>query len=396
MMIDETKRLQMIRASVAPTIAFGLLGACVSVVLPAVLAGPVQAGQITADEANLIISAEMFGAALATAAVSPFLARVNRTAVALFAAMIALCANITVVLQAPSYPWLAGIRFVAGIAEGTVLALAVAFIAGTRRPDRNVGFFVASHLSASTVILRLSPAAAIALGSQGGFWMLAGLATISLAAVVALPTTSQPAGAIPTTPAASGSGQSVCPAAIAAGFIGNVVFFTAAGSVWPLMVGLATGIGVPMADASGVLGNATLAGIAGALLAAWSGGIIGRRAALAVGTCVMLGSLLALANVSDLTSFAPAAIMFMASWIFLVPWYVGIVAMADPQGRAAAFSVATQYVGLALGPILAAMLHESGDYSSTLIAAGILAAIAALVMVYADRRSVAWRSSLES
>jgi len=172
---------------------------------------------------------------------------------------------------------------------------------------------------------------------------------------------------------------------VAVGLAGNVVFFTGVGSIWPLMVRLASNINVPLSTAAKILGGATLAGIVGALFAAWLALRYSRRTLLSGGTVLIVASVVALGNARDAVSFACSTMLFMGSWIFLVPPYVSILALADRLGRAAAFAMATQYGGLALGPILAALISGNGQYSPALVLGGSLAVFAALLMVYADR-----------
>jgi len=97
--------------------------------------------------------------------------------------------------------------------------------------------------------------------------------------------------------------------------------------------------------------------------------------------------MIGIAAASGFTGFAIAAVLFMASWVFLTPAYVGILAVADPQGRAAAFGMTTQYGGLALGPALAALVNSDGRYLGSIVAGFILATAAAACMIYADLKS---------
>src|SRR6185437_7627885 len=82
------------RASVVPTIAFGLTGSAVSVALPGILAGLVQSQRIGSSGADLIVAIEMSGAALATAVVSPFVGRIDRKLVAMLAAFVAFLCDV--------------------------------------------------------------------------------------------------------------------------------------------------------------------------------------------------------------------------------------------------------------------------------------------------------------
>ena len=186
---ERMQRLWNRHATVLPIILLGLTGSTVSLVLPGLLA----AAGLEESGASRVISMEMMAAALSTVLVSPFLGRVNRRWLALAAVAIALGAD----LLATRPQWAAmlpTVRFAAGLAEGTVLAVAVAYVAGTPLPDRTMAFFVASNLSMATLILRALPTAVSVFGHPGAFWTLAVLAVASF---IAGTTLSSQAGARP-------------------------------------------------------------------------------------------------------------------------------------------------------------------------------------------------------
>jgi predicted MFS family arabinose efflux permease len=98
----------------------------------------------------------------------------------------------------------------------------------------------------------------------------------------------------------------------------------------------------------------------------------------------MLVSVIALDRVNHTPGFTCCAMVFMASWMFLVPSYMGILAAADPAGRAAAFSLATQYGGLALGAGLANLLVRNDETHAILLLAGLLFGAALTMVICAD------------
>src|SRR5579883_2024496 len=116
--------LRKLRATVIPAIALGLTGSTVTVVLPNILIEATHDGRA----ASGILSAEMLGATLATALLSPFLDRTNRRVAAMLAALVALVGDV-LSTQLVSTEALGAVRLAAGVAEGAVLALAVAYVA---------------------------------------------------------------------------------------------------------------------------------------------------------------------------------------------------------------------------------------------------------------------------
>ena len=374
--------LRKLRTTVVPAIGLGLTGSTVTLVLPAILAEAVRNGRA----ASGIISAEMIGATLATALLSPFLVRTNRRVAAIVATCVALVADL-LSTQLASTGLIAAVRLAAGTAEGAVLALAVAYVAVSNAPERNVGFFVASNLLTSTLIIRALPWVVAVTHGHGGFAVLALLAFASLASAMALPPhrerRTRPSAA-PGRVAAANQPAGVSRLAIGVGLAGNIVLFTGAGSVWPSMGAVAALVHIPLGTVTHVLSDATLAGLAGALAASWFGIRFQRRPPLTGGTLLMLASFGVLGSGLGTIEFTAAAMLFMMSWIFVVPFYVGILAAADPEGRAAAFSMATQYGGMALGASLAGLLNVRNRALPLLVASAALVIIAMLMMWAAD------------
>lgn len=370
-------------ATVIPAIVLGLTGSAVSVVLPGITAEAVPTGRV----ANGIISVEMLGATLATALLSPLLGRTNRRAAALVAALVALASDL-LSIRVTTTETLVIARLLAGLAEGTALALGVAYVAVSEAAERNLGLFVAANLLTATLILRILPFVAAALGQRSAFLPLAVLAALSLVAATSLPSEgdrTNPVAVVHGDAASADMPSGISGLAIGAGLAGNIVLAAGGGTVWPAMAALGSMIHVPLATTAHILGDATMAGLAGALLAAWAASMCTRQVALTAGTLGILVSLIVLGSSDGEIGFTVAAMLFMASWIFVVPFYVAVLAAADPAGRAAAFSMATQYGGLALGASVAGLLSGRGRDFPILASGGALIVLALLLMSIANR-----------
>jgi predicted MFS family arabinose efflux permease len=357
----------------------GLTGSIVTLVLPTVLAETLPGSNLV----DRLVAMEMLGAAVATTCLPPFLGNINRRLLAIIACIATMSLDIVSLRSGSGIP-LQWVRCAAGFTEGTVLAVSVACVASSKAPERNLALFVAINLSTATIILKLLRATVAVAGHHGPFSLLVALAVMSTLAAAAIPgrgraPIDQP---LAMSPADTRSGAS--PWAVAIGLVAFVALAAGAGSVWPSMIKFASAIDIPVAAVTRILGDATLAGIAGALLAAWLGTRCTRQTIVTLGTVAMLGSVIALDNVSH-RGFTWGAMIFMASWMFLVPSYMGILAAADHAGRAAAFSLATQYGGLALGASLANLLLRSDGAHAILLASGLLFGAALVMVIYADR-----------
>lgn len=379
------------RSSIAPVIVLGLTGSVVTLVLPAILAETLPGSNLV----SRLVAVEMFGATVATACLSPFLALTNRRHLAIVAAIAATILDMIstqTLLAAP----LEFVRCAAGLAEGTVLALSVAYVASSEAPERNLALFVATNLSTATVILKLLPATVAIAGHRGPFSLFVALATLSTLASLVIPDRGKASvdRSVAMARSRSDARRRVSRWAVTVGLLAFVALAAGAGSVWPSLVRFASAIDLPVDAVTRILGDATFAGIAGALLAAWLGAICTRRTVVALGTLAMLGSVTGLGDARDTVGFACCAMVFMASWMFLVPSYMGALAAADSEGRAAAFSLATQYGGLALGAGLANFFVRSGQNRPILLVGGLLFAVAMVMVIYADRVAMSKRTSM--
>ncbi len=253
---------------------------------------------------------------------------------------------------------LAPARLLVGFAGGNLLAISLAWLADTPRPERLGGLFVASQTAAQIVAFALLPGAALrASGLDGYFLLFLGLAVLGLFCVPWVPLHGRrrlPAiRQQPITGAAEGDGKTRFRAALALCGVG--LFFLNTGAFWSYIERIGTAADLSMEAIGIALSVSGFLAFAGSLAASRLGDKISLPYALGI---AFLGQLLALGLLLiDLTPalFAFALGQFGFFWNFAMPYQLGALIRNDPSGRRVVLIGAFQSAGMAAGPQLVAL-----------------------------------------
>jgi predicted MFS family arabinose efflux permease len=102
----------------------------------------------------------------------------------------------------------------------------------------------------------------------------------------------------------------------------------------------------------------------------------------------MAGAMTALLMPFDGRVFTLVAVTFAFLWIFVIPYFMGLLAELDVTGSSASISVALQSAGLALGQLLTAAVAAQGTFRAPLLAGVIFVVLSAILMAVCSRRAV--------
>ncbi len=251
-------------------------------------------------------------------------------------------------------------RILVGFAGGNLLAIKLAWLADTARPERYGGLFVALQTLVQILAFSLLPAMVLRnSGLDGLFFFLAVIAALALPSAPWIPlhgrrreTSAQPA---PNTPEPNTiSSASILPAALA--LLGVLFFSLNTGAFWSYIERIGTAGALSLEAIGTALALSGFMACAGSLAAARLGSAISLQQAL---SAAFLGQLLALGLLlTDFTStrFTLALGLFGFFWNFALPYQLGALVRNDPTGRRVVLITAFQAAGLALGPSLVALL----------------------------------------
>jgi len=351
-------------ATLAAAVVFGIAGVAIFAILPLLIGALVDHLALSPRQSGFIASADVIGMATGNLAAFFWIRRINWRkmawlAVAVLIAVNLLCATIS------SFQVMLVLRFLAGLAAGSCLALTYAMFGGSRHPDRNYGIFLVVTLTFGAANLFVLSKLSQSFGAAVFFVDLACIAIFAALFTRFIPETASAAG-IKTVAAAESDAPSVLrgPAIIA--LIANLVYFIGQGGVWAYLerIGIANGL-----SASEVATSLSLS-----LLAAVAGALVATVVNLRLGRVVPLGSaiLLAIASVLILMWNVTFGSFLLATcvWNFVNnyghPYLLGYMAAIDRSGQYVVASAGMQTGGMGIGPAIAAMLIVGPMYTNVL------------------------------
>lgn len=179
-------------------------------------------------------------------------------------------------------------RVVAGIGEGLAIGVSFAALGLAANPDKAFAWYLVAALSVGAAVLFVMPDAQAAFGSRPLF------AFIALAAVVALLAAAyMPAGARGVAESGGTRYAINWPMALLA-LVGVLLYFVAQGAVWSYFERIGHANGIAPQTIGTTLAFSSVAGIAGALLAALLPARGGRALPLVLGSAISLISFMLL------------------------------------------------------------------------------------------------------
>jgi predicted MFS family arabinose efflux permease len=345
-------------------------------IMPAIVQGLVDALGLSQREAGLVGSANLYGASCGALLAVLLVQRLpwRAAARALLLALIVADAASALLASAPA---LIGLRFVHGVLAGTLVGVMYAVMARTGEPDRTFGVLLFVQFGLGGLGVLVLPA----LVPQYGSALLFGvLVAFSAVAIVLLPLLAPyPAPPVPERRQAQAGSRVGMPLLLTL----LAIFLFQAGNMalFPYVIGLGEAAGLERGFVTPALAASSWIGLAGAALVVWLGTRHGRLWPLL--TAILLTALgngaLLFSRYAEVYLLANLGVGL--TWAFVMPYLLGMCAALDPGGRLAALGGLASKLGLATGPLVAALLIGGQDYArvivcSVLALAGCLLAVA--------------------
>ena len=362
------------RAALAPLVLATSAAVMMLNLAPWVEAQLRQALGYSAADAGRVLFVELAAMGLVSLPAGHALRRIGPAALARWGYALFLLGNLLAPWQLASPIGYAAARAVSGLGAGALMVWGMSLAARTPTPDRVYAVITCwQGLSGAALLLGLGTADGAAtttraltlLYGAGAMLAVLGLAGTVTPAGLASPaagSTTGPAGARSSAPATDRAGALAAPGR-RPGQIGRVTgmalsFNLAVGGLWAFAAEYAGSATTP-AQVTAALAGATLAGLAGSVLAWRAGGRWPRQRLLRGGLAgLALGA--GLLHLSDgLPGFAVGCAVLSLAWSFSVPFVFAAVAAQDPTGRLMAWASLAFAAGLALGPLLAGALLEA-------------------------------------
>ena len=153
----------------------------ISSVVPIVLlAAPALVGifistlGLTPQHSGYLISSEMAGMGLATLPALFWVKAINWQRIALIALIVAALGQL-VTVAVDSFGWLLAVRFIIGLATGTLMSVCLVSINLSVNPDRIFGLWVVGQLSFGSLVIAILPSVVDSFGVAGFYVPLAAI-----------------------------------------------------------------------------------------------------------------------------------------------------------------------------------------------------------------------------
>ena len=375
-------------SAIAAAIHLNVISAAMLLVQPAFVQGLVEQAGLDERSAGYVASAEMFGVAIGAAVVALGAARINwRTACI---ASVGGMAVLSAVSAAMLSTWLfMALRLLVGVGGGILMSISFAAIGKTSHPDRNFAWLVSCALTFGAVVVFAMPPLLEHIGLTGFLWLLSGYYATGLAAVRSLhdgtADHTQPSHPVEAAPGGTGIGISrlLQSLAVSAMFL----YYIAQGAIWSYLALMGSARGLSATSIASSLTLSQLSGLGAVLLAAALANRILRDLALTIGILSATIALWALSGPQTALMYAVLVSLFNGAWNWTDPFLLGAMAAVDGTGRVMVWSIAWRLLGLALGPLFAALLLDGQDFSRV-NALGITALMLALACIIPPLRAL--------
>ena len=245
-------------------------------------------------------------------------------------------------------------RMLCGIGKGLVVAIAFSLAAGSPRPTRAFAVLNITYALFSTFFYLTVPYAIQWEGAAGAFLSMAGVAVAGALFMPGFPKDRLAASEI------SGLSLRALPAFGFIAFAALIILWSGNNVVWTFIARIGARDGLDVTAIGRVLSLSAFITIAGPSLARAVDTRFGYRLPMIAATALLIVTVLVIGYVSAPASFTVAACAFMLLPLFVTPYVMGLLSLADPAGRLAAASSAAMTAGSSLGAWIGGMAIAAG------------------------------------
>jgi predicted MFS family arabinose efflux permease len=341
-------------------------------------------------EVGFIVTVQMLSCAFLSFAMAPRLRHLNaRATIALGLALVALGNG----LSAFAYhaPLLLTARIAAGLGEALVNVVVGVLIAHRRDPDKGFAMITIAITAGAVIVFVAAPLAAVRVGKDGIFWILAVLPALALVCVGGIPKGAlgagmKPSDGAPVTPLRPAREPSVFTGPAVLLLLGLVGFGVAGNAIFVFIERIADGIGVSYAAFNQMLLWCTVATAAGPVFARLVGLRFGRMPMIAL-------SFLGVAASGPLVGAPHSPAMLQAGLLIggfcimiATPYYSGLMVVMDPTGRLITLARGVLTIGMAMTPSIASlMLLGGGGFPAMGVSSAVIGVVSLAAVYYAAR-----------
>ncbi|MCF6220697.1 MAG: MFS transporter [Robiginitomaculum sp.] len=377
------------RAIVMALTLLATIAPAAAVLSPVLVGAYVTDMGFTPQQGGNIIAAELIGAALSSISTFFLISRVNWHKI-LYGAIAIMFIGYVVSCLVSTFDIFLIVRFVSGLALGTLMTMTIVVAGMMKDPERAFGFWSLGQIVFAVIGFALLPKLLPSIGLDGFYIFMA-----AAMALLILPARFMPKKGVATSKKTGA--MTASKRMIAIGALAVFLFYTAIGSVWAYVERIADQAGLE-ADAIGyVLSISSLLGVVGAGAATWISTKYGRLLPSAAGYILVGLGILLLFDLETIMFYTLASLVFKFAWWFAAPYLLASVTSLDASGRVAILVNFVIACGLGLGHAIGAKVLTvaqkiSGgplDYNAVLIFGVICLSISfpLLLMVFRAHRN---------
>lgn len=325
-------------------------------IMAALVDGLISGAGLTAKQAGLVASANVYGAAVGALTAVFIIHRLpwRPTAITVLLGLITIDL-VSTLLRDPQV--LIAVRFLHGLVGGLLVGVAFAVIARTKSPDRTFGMLLVVQFGLGGLGLMFLPRLVPVFGPGVLFVALAAFSLATLAMTPFL-------GAYEAAPRVAASAPKAPTRWIPLVLVFAAIFLFQAANMGlaAYIIGLGKNAGLELGFITRTLGAANWIGALGSVLVVVMGARFGRFWPVVAGLALTLVGTWAF-HFSELPwVYLVANIGTAITWAFVIPYLLGMSAAFDKAGQMAALAGFFSKMGLASGPAMAAFVAAGGQY----------------------------------
>ena len=343
------------------------------IILPALVQGFVEQLGLTEQEAGFLASTETWGMFIATFAMMALISRVNWRLLIRISLVAMIGANVLSILtENPALLYV--LRFAAGLGAGAIVAVSYAMIGLTLRKNRNFGWALFFVLLYGAVVFPVLPIIYSRFGIGGAFTFFAAFAVCGLPFVKGLP--SRGRTGIEAEEDAIDLSVTLKGMAIAA----MLLYFIGQIGVWSYFYRFGIRYGMTEQAVGSALSISQFFGLAGAFSVVLFSRLVRKDIILFLGIGLSAGSVGLLFGAHAFIAFVLISGAYQFLWNMTHPYLLGALASFDPSGRIVVYGTAMQFLGIAVGPAIAAVL-VTGESLANVLWMGIVFMVASIACI---------------
>ena len=346
-------------------------------VMPLWVGAIIEGLALTEDAAGRVGSVEFMAVAVVSVIVALNIRRCPTRPTVLVGVMLLVLGNFASAFATDEATLLLA-RLICGLGKGLVVAIVFGLVAGSARPTRAFATLNIVYALFATFFYLTVPYAIQWNGAAGAFTAMGGVAVAGAMFMPLFPTERLERSQM------SGLRLTAIPRFGLLAFAGLVIVWTGHNVIWTFIERLGVNVGLDVSDVGQGLSIAALLTIGGPLLARILDVRFGIGPPLYAAITLKILAVLLLGFFATPAIYTVAVPAFLVLSLFITPYIMGTLSLADPDGRLAAASSAAMTAGSSLGALIGGMALSGAGYGGlSLVATGFFILFIVIIMVVA-------------